>query len=62
MAVGDTQLFNAAVWYLATGEINVAKTSGWKAGLSTATFGALTAGISAPQFGAGSLAEVSTLR
>lgn len=58
MAVGDHVLFQAASFYVA-GSVDITKTSGWRAGLSTATFGAVSAGLNSPQFGVAPLLEVT---
>jgi hypothetical protein len=58
VAVGDAILFNAALHYLA-GTVDIRKATGWRAGITTATFGALTAGLSAPRFGEAPLLEVT---
>ena len=59
MSVGDTTIFNATAFYLATGEAKLGKVAGWRAAFSTATWAALSAGLSNPRFGTAPLEEVT---
>jgi hypothetical protein len=59
MAVGDTTLFRATSYYLATSAIALRTGTVWRAGLSSRAFAELSAGFSNPRFNNAFIPEVT---